>query len=355
MKKHPLSIGILSGGKSSRMGQDKALLQINSQQFLNKLVKEFKSFEDLLVSVDKAAKYDELPARQIVDQHQDIGPIEGIYQVISHADNEYVFVCAVDMPFVTRELAAYMAEFISSDYDCYCIRDEERVHPLCAIYSKSMLPVIEKLIAAGKYRLVDILNQVRTKYIQLEQSCFDVKTVKNINTRDEYRKLLLPVVFCVSGVKNSGKTWLIAKLINEFIKEHYQVAVIKHDGHDYQMDYENTDTFRFTQAGAFKSIIFSDTKYSMNAAGKKSAGELLDLAADADIIILEGMKDSCYPKVEVIRKSVSEASVCQEDTLICVAADFVFHEVFSCPVMDIDDIHGIFTCIKKFFGLELIS
>ena len=80
-----------------------------------------------------------------------------------------------------------------------------------------------------------------------------------------------PVVFCVSGVKDSGKTGLIVKLINEFITQDYTVAVIKHDGHEYEMDHEGTDTWCFTRAGAKCSAIFSDTQYSLNGQGRTDA------------------------------------------------------------------------------------
>ncbi len=349
-----LSVGILSGGKSSRMGQDKALLTINSMQFMNIIVDEMSTFSEVLVSVDDKSKYDYLSQTLVVDEHKNIGPIEGIYQVLKHAHNEYVFVCAVDMPFLKKELAMYMAEFISSDFDCYVLMDEDRVHPLCAIYSKKILPIIEDLIKNEKYRLTDILALTRTKYIRLEQSCFDKKVVKNINTKDQYKKLILPVVFCVSGVKNSGKTGLIIKLINEFIKEDYKVAVIKHDGHDYTMDYEGTDTARFTEAGAMASIIFSDKKYSLNASSEKSIEELILLAAGADIILLEGMKTSHYPKIEVIRGAVSKEVVCSEETIMCVATDIPAF-ASTRPVFDLDDVKSIYNHVKKHLGLELVE
>lgn len=85
--------------------------------------------------------------------------MEGIRQVLIHTSCDYVFVCAGDMPFITGDLVRYMAEFISSDYDCYCMVDEDHIHPLCAIYSKKILPVIEELIEQGQYRLMQILRR----------------------------------------------------------------------------------------------------------------------------------------------------------------------------------------------------
>lgn len=353
MKK--IAVGVLAGGKSTRMGENKALLQINGKRFLNQICGELGDFSQVIISAARKGDYEDLGLDVVYDEHQDIGPIEGIYQVLSHAQEEYVFICAADMPFITKELVAYMTEFISSDYDCYCMMDEDHIHPLCAIYSRKMLPVIKELIDKGQYRLMNILHAGRTKYIRLETSCFDKRVVKNINTKEEYVRLVLPVVFCVSGVKDSGKTGLIVKLINEFITQDYTVAVIKHDGHEYEMDHEGTDTWCFTRAGAKCSAIFSDTQYSLNGQGRTDADTIRQMIGrweGIDVYIIEGMKYSPYPKVEVVRQEISDKSVCDENSLICIATDVVSQKDVKCPVYDMDDVSGIFLCIKRYFGLN---
>lgn len=344
-----LSVGVLAGGKSTRMGQDKALLCLESRRFIDRICGELSGFSQVLISAAQKGIYEDTGYQVVYDEHRDIGPMEGIYQVLRAASEEYVFICAADMPFLKKELVEYMAEYISSDYDCYCLVDEEHIHPLCAIYSKKMLPVIQRQIESGHFRLLNVLRQVRTKYIRLETSCFDKKIVRNINTREEYARLKLPMIFCVSGVKDSGKTGLIIKLINEFIAEDYSVAAIKHDGHEYVMDHEGTDTECFRRAGAVCSAIFSDTQYSINRAEGTDIETLLSLCGDVDVVIIEGLKASPYPKVEVVRGERSRTPVCDRDTLICLATDVVSQEEVKCPVFGMDDIHGIFLCVKNHF------
>lgn len=350
-----ISTGILAGGKSTRMGRNKALLTINEKRFIDKIADELGSFSQVLISAADKGAYEDMGLRIVYDEHRDIGPIEGIYQILRAASEEYVFICAADMPFITKELVAYMTEFISSDYDCYVLMDEEHIHPLCGIYSKRMLDEVRACIESGSYRLMKLLNAVRTKYIKLEHTSFDKRVVKNINTKAEYRELvILPAVFCVSGIKDSGKTGLIIKLINEFIREGYVVSVIKHDGHDYVMDYSGTDTFRFSSAGAKLSAIFSASQFSINCNSKTDIGELVELvkrAAKPDIIIIEGMKGASYPKIEVVREAVSNTPVCSTESLICIATDILSQNAAKCPVYDIDDIAGIFLCLKRYFGL----
>ena len=276
--------------------------------------------------------------------------------MLIHAENEYVFICASDMPFLKKELTAYLREFICSDYDCYVLTDEDHIQPLCAIYSKRVLPVIEELIAEGRYRLREIFNRVSTKYIPLSLSCFSSKTVKNINTREEYEALRGPIVFAVSGYSNSGKTGLIVRLINEFIKEGMTVAVLKHDGHDSFYDVDGSDTDMFFRAGAVCSAIFSDSRFGMQLRKKISPeifiSEMRKSENPPDVIILEGLKDSSYPKIETLRSGIVEKSVCDKKSLICLATAGIDIDAGDVPVYEYEDVSGIFRCVKEYFGLK---
>ena len=72
---------------------------------------------------------------------------------------------------------------------------------------------------------------------------------------------------------------------------------------------------------------------------------------DADVIIIEGMKESGLPKIEVVRQKISSTSICDPDTLILIATDVVSPKEVSCPVYGLDDTEGIFLCLKQYFGL----
>lgn len=349
-QRNNLSIGILAGGKSSRMGQNKALLQINNESIIKRLTRELGAINTPIISAAEKGVYEEFSSKVVYDQHSDIGPIEGIRQVLIEADNDYVFVCAADMPFITKDLVEYMSGYISSDYDCYIVHDGKRMQPLCAIYSKKLLPLIEDLIAKGQYKLYGIISNARTKYIDLDYTVFDAKVVKNINTKDEYIEAIKPLCFAVSGYKNTGKTGLIEKLINEFIKDGLSVATIKHDGHDVWEDVEGTDTYRFLKAGVVSSGALTDSRFVLNTKCRTQVETLIErIKSDVkpDVIILEGFKKSKFPKVEIVKKEVHPESVC--DNLICIATYDSLDA--DCDVYNINDISGIFLCIKKYWGL----
>lgn len=131
-----------------------------------------------------------------------------------------------------------------------------------------------------------------------------------------------PYVAAVSGVKNSGKTTFLEKLVRELTKRGYRTAVIKHDGHDFQADVEGTDTFRMQKAGAFGTCIFSKNKWmAVKQEPLTTPSSLLALFPEADIILFEGMKDSSLPKLELVRKGVSSGHVCAPETLIGLVTD----------------------------------
>ena len=100
-------------------------------------------------------------------------------------------------------------------------------------------------------------------------------------------------ILAVSGVKNSGKTTLITKILPLLKAKGLNVAVIKHDGHDFEADVPETDSWNFAKAGADGTLVFSKTKYMMIHYDTVLPEEdLLASFPRADIILLEGFKYS---------------------------------------------------------------
>lgn len=135
-------------------------------------------------------------------------------------------------------------------------------------------------------------------------------------------------ILAVSGVKNSGKTTLITKLLPELKKRGLQVAVIKHDGHDFEADVPGTDSWKYAQAGADGTCVFSAKKYMVvKYAPAPSVEELVGVFPEADVILLEGFKYSEYPKIEVIRKGNSSELVCDPKYLLGIVTDLTKEEL----------------------------
>ena len=377
------------------MGRDKALLELNERKFIDHLVQELSGCCKVMISAAHQDDYAGYGVPVIADETKGIGPIEGIRQALRSSVSEYVFVCAVDTPFVRKEMIQYLAEFISSDYDAFVFRDGDRIHPHIGIYSRAALPAIEEMIGEKQYRLTKLLSRIRTKYVDIGTSCFDRKVLRNINTPDDYLAILnqdapadssatrsmdapadpsatrsmdapadpssgrcmdapadssvgrRPLVFCVSGVKNSGKTHLVERLIHSFTEKGMSVGVIKHDGHSFECDVPGTDSDRFYRAGAMATAVFSASQSFIRLRREAGVEELIRQMEYADVVIIEGLKYSSLPKVEVIRKEVSRRSICDSRTLLCIASDTPLSEEMPCPVFDLDDTEGIVKCIMN--------
>ena len=186
---HKISCAILAGGKNIRMnGHNKAFLTTQNQTFVERLIGELKDFDEIMISCANQEDYKKFNLKLVEDEIKDIGPLGGIYSCLKQARNEHLFICAVDMPGIKKELVQFMTQFISSDYDAYLIKTATKLEPVCAIYRKTLLPAMENSIKNKKYVILNPLDQGNVKYISLKYSCFSDDIVSNINTRDELTK-----------------------------------------------------------------------------------------------------------------------------------------------------------------------
>lgn len=129
-------------------------------------------------------------------------------------------------------------------------------------------------------------------------------------------------IIAISGIKNSGKTTLLTKIIPLLIEKGLKIATIKHDGHDFNPDVVGTDSYKHREAGAYGTAIFSKEKWMIIKEEKDIKVEMLiEMFPEVDLILLEGFKSSDFPKVEVIRKSNSISPVTKADTVICYISD----------------------------------
>ena len=97
--------------------------------------------------------------------------------------------CACDMPLVRREMILYLAGFISSDYDVWVFCNKGKIHPLCGIYSRTVLPVAQAMIAEGRYHMMDLLSSVKTRYVDFGDSGLPREMLSNINTQEDYARI----------------------------------------------------------------------------------------------------------------------------------------------------------------------
>jgi len=346
---------ILTGGKSSRMGENKANLTLDGQTFLSKIIGQLDDFDEILLSVDNADKYAAYGLEVAEDLHPNIGPVGGIYSALKSCRSDYLLAVSCDMPLFRRELAQYICSFVYGAYDAFVLVGRDgRKQPLCAVYSVKAANILENQIAAEQYRMMDALEKMHVRYISMEHSIFSDDLLRNINTPADYARLVkqkspAPII-AVCGIKKSGKTTLLANIIPILKKRGLRVAAIKHDGHDFNPDMPGTDSYRLRMAGAYGVGIYSAHRYMVTA---EKSGVLPDFFVtffpDADIILLEGGKHSCYPKIEVVRGGVSDGPASDKSNLIALCSDLNLNAP-GVPVFSLDDYFSIANAIIQYIG-----
>lgn len=114
---------------------------------------------------------------------------------------------------------------------------------------------------------------------------------------------------------NSGKTYLIEKLITEFKSRGKRVSVIKHGTHLLEVDKKGKDTYRFSERGADRIILFSDNAVMLYELKMPDLDYLATIAsAGMDIILLEGYKAGPFKKIEVFNPDLYESPLCLEES-----------------------------------------
>lgn len=143
---------ILAGGKSSRMGTDKALIKVNDENMLEGAVRALAGgFGELIVSANNKS-YDSLGIKTVSDVFPGRGPLSGIHAGMLASGNDVNFVVPCDMPFIDVKLALYMVE-LAAGFDVVVPKIGSYYEPLFAVYNKSCLPAVEAHLMAGRNKV----------------------------------------------------------------------------------------------------------------------------------------------------------------------------------------------------------
>ena len=336
---------ILLGGHSSRMGgKPKFLLKDGKgQSYLKRQIKALEKADRIYLSAADAAQlaliqnvYKDKDCYGLIDVVKDCGPLGGLYTVLQQLkdEDEWIFATACDVPELTESMVGSLiqmsADAYEQGYDCMAYQDSRgRIHPLCGLYRPSLLPAIQQMLRYKDYKMMHLLIRSRCLIVSSAEIGIPDTCFVNINTPEAYERwkntsLNMPKeqkILCICGIKNSGKTTYIEKLLKEIKSHGKSAAVIKHDGHDFEGDRPGTDTYRYHQAGAAATAIFSKNRYMINADEEIDLQQLINGFSDVDVILVEGMKQSELPKIEIVREKISRTLSCCGKNLIAVVTD----------------------------------
>ncbi len=306
-----LGLVILAGGRSSRMGRDKAALPWRGATLLTDLLLRSQgvAFDEIVVSANRTPDLSSLPpdlaARIIVvaDSFQGCGPLGGMEAAFRACTCSYCLVLSVDLPFYDFSPVKRLLPELSqtSLVDLFLPMSENRPQPLAAIYKReAALEAVQAALAAGKRRVLSIADALAVRILDDAGALI---LYENINTPSAYKDALaidanrrraVPIVSLSAARSGEGKTSLAVQVIAELTRRGYAVAYVKSTHHRRCREKIGSDTDRAAQAGAVQTLLCSPDDMA-DGEGKEEA--LLRLAQQmaADVAIVESRSHGPFP------------------------------------------------------------
>jgi molybdenum cofactor guanylyltransferase len=184
-----LAAWVLAGGKSSRMGADKAFLQLEGRTLLARALDVLRTLTPDCHIVGSRAKF-QLLGPVLEDIYQDRGPLGGIHAALSASTKDLNLVLAVDLPHVQAPfLGLLVARARQSGAIVTVPRAGGGWQPLCAVYRRDFLPVTEQALNAGKNKIDPLFERVSLAIVEesdLKKTGFSEKIFQNLNTPAEF-------------------------------------------------------------------------------------------------------------------------------------------------------------------------
>ncbi|MFA5417100.1 MAG: molybdenum cofactor guanylyltransferase [Bacteroidales bacterium] len=180
---------VLSGGKSRRMGKEKGLCHFRGKALITYAIDILKPLcRELIISANnKIDQYELLDYPVISDEIPDAGPIGGLYSCLKQSQSDINLVISCDTPFVTIEVYQELLKY-SNDYQAVVpIHENGFIEPLTACYHLSCVSVIQQQLETGNYKMMDLLDELNTKYVRFESAMEGLKAslFHNLNSPED--------------------------------------------------------------------------------------------------------------------------------------------------------------------------
>lgn len=188
-KRLDISGFVLAGGKSSRMGTDKAFLMVEHEPLLKRMIRLIEPFCESVKISGENPEYQDFKVMMVPDLFSDCGPISGLYSTLCHSSCDWNLLVSVDVPFVNDELFRYLILNIG-EFDCIIPEHSGGIEPLVGLYHKRALPVLEDMISCGDYKLMHLLRKLNTRFVDCNGLTQKYpRLFMNINRLEDYQSL----------------------------------------------------------------------------------------------------------------------------------------------------------------------
>ncbi len=319
---------VFAGGKSTRMGNDKACLEIDGLTLFQRVARSLGQVcQQIQIAGERPdLSADNLPAFADIHPGSSLG---GLHNALTNAKTDWVLVLPCDLPYPSVKL---LQTLLANRKDVHAVIPDisSGMEPLVACYNRAILPLVEEQINKGDFRLTNLLERLQVRTLGDRQLPSGWRrALTNLNRPQDLERVLTPppVVTFVAR-SGTGKTTLLVKVITELTSRGWTIGALKHDAHRFEIDHEGKDSWKMATAGAAITAISSPAKTAVIERHELEPGfdQLLKpFIGKVDILLTEGFKRSSLPKIEAHRAELEQTLLCrgeyEDPSLIAVASN----------------------------------
>ncbi len=345
---------ILAGGKSRRMGSDKAGMTIDGQSLFERVSQ---ALGQVCAQRQIAGERPDL-ATQELPAFADSFPgssLGGLHNALVNSQTEWVLVLPCDLAYPSAQLLQCLLAR-REGVQAVIPRTRHGAEPLIGCYRRDILPLVEEQIELNNLRMTDLIDRLQLRYLD-EQ---DLPTgwrraLTNLNRPQDLERLLSPPpVVTLVARSGTGKTTLLVKLIAEMTARGWTVGALKHDAHKFEIDHEGKDSWKMAAAGAAVTAISSPAKTAIiqrHELEPQFEQLLTAFVGKVDILLTDGFKRSSLPKIEAHRRELNQPLLCRgeydDPSLVAVASNAVLQ--LDVPCFDLNDAASLTDFIEERF------
>lgn len=358
-----ISLLIIAGGKSSRLGEDKRFVEVGGVGMLENILRKAEAcdFAEIFLCVEEnlpalknlAQRY---RAKILVDEIHDAGAMAGIANGLTRIQTDWALAVSCDMPFFDFDAVEPLTEKFSG---------VQAVIPICggknqmlaAFYRRELAEVFSRELASDQRKIFAAIKKVPHEFAELscEEIFFNVNTRADLQLargRAENLNRTTPIISIVAPQSGTGKTTFIERLVKILSAQGISVGVIKSDAHGFNLDIEGKDSWKFQAAGAKSVAVVSPQSWFMIRQTSEREN-FLNVAEkmSVDLILTESRTRNFFPTISLWR-GLGEVIADEKVAAIFTSAPQKSAEIYN---FDINDLAAAEKLVKFLAGYSMLQ
>ena len=343
-----ISLLIIAGGKSTRLGQDKRLVKVGGVCLLENILSKASSqdFAEIFLCVEEELLElkilaDKFGVKLLADVIKDSGPMAGLANGLARIKTDWALTVSTDMPFFDFDAVRPLIKNFSSAQAIIPVVDD-CWQTLAAFYRRELAEVFTQELARGQREISTVIKKVPH---ELAEPPIDAAIFFSVNTpadlrlargRAENLSRKTPIVSIVAPKSGTGKTNFIERLLNTFSAQGIRVGVIKSDSHGFNIDVIGKDSHRFQTAGARSvAVVSSQGWFIIQRTDERE--NFFDVAEKmtVDLILTESRTHGTFPTISLWR-GLGEVIVDEKVAVIFTSEPIASDKIIQYDLNDFD-------------------